>query len=226
MYACAVHQTFSSQSDAQCAAARTQTRTFIPSPVPVCGTRPGPLGSVPRASNSQQAMWENSHQQVRVKSAAGSRPRCLRLCPLSPSLCGSLLIDSQSMSTFFLDGGVRCSIVTATSPAPPPPPLLKCADELTRSRQIRTCYLKSGGPPRAHKPARPLGGFMLLHNALKEVLRARRKRGCRALHEYLSGWLAAWCLFQRATAPPHPQSPIPNADNLFSWEVQETFCMS
>lgn len=86
-------------------------------------------------------MWENCHQQVRVKSAAGSRPRCLRLCPLSPSHSGSLLIDSQSMSTF-LDRGVSCSIVNAS---PPPPSLLKCADELTRSRQIRTCYLKSGG---------------------------------------------------------------------------------
>lgn len=96
-------------------------------------------------------------------------------------------------------------------PPPPhlPPPLLKCADELTRSRQIRTCYLKSGGPPRAHKPARPLGGFMLLHNALKEVLRARRKRGCRALHEYLSGW--ARCLvFIPARDRPHPPPPISN----------------
>lgn len=99
---------------------------------------PGPLGSVPRASNSQQAMWENSHQQVRVKSAAGSRPRCLRLCPLSPSLSGSLLIDSQSMSTFFRR---RCDLLHCHRD---PPSLLKCADELTRSRQIRTCYLKSG----------------------------------------------------------------------------------
>lgn len=44
------------------------------------------LGSVSGASNSQQAMWESSHQQVSVKSAAGSRPRCLQLFPLSPSL--------------------------------------------------------------------------------------------------------------------------------------------
>lgn len=66
--------------------------------------------------------------------------RCLRLCPLSPSLSGSLLIDSQSMSTFFRR---RCELLHCHHR--PPTPLLKCADELTRSRQIRTCYLKSGG---------------------------------------------------------------------------------
>lgn len=104
----------------------------------------GALGSVPRASNSQQAMWENCHQQVRVKSAAGSRPRCLRLCPLSPSLSGSPLIDSQSMSTFFRR---RCELLHCHRPPPSPLALslLKCADELTLSRQIRTSYLKSGG---------------------------------------------------------------------------------
>lgn len=85
---------------------RSKPHGYFLCPVHRCQRRcvasaPGPLGTVPRASNSQQAMWENSHQQVRVKSAAGSRPRCLRLCPLSASLSGSLLIDSQSMSTFF-----------------------------------------------------------------------------------------------------------------------------
>lgn len=47
-------------------------------------------GSVSWASNSQQAMWESTHQQVSVKSAAGSRTRCLLLflC-LRPSLCPS-----------------------------------------------------------------------------------------------------------------------------------------
>lgn len=148
---------------------------------------PGPLGSVPRASNSQQAMWENSHQQVRVKSAAGSRPRCLRLCPLSPSLSGSLLIDSQSMSTFFRR---RCDLLHCHRD---PPSLLKCADELTRSRQIRTCYLKSGGLGALINLRGPSMALCCCIMRWKEMLLQTRKRSCRALHEYLSVWLAAWC---------------------------------
>lgn len=87
------------------------------------------------SSNSQQAMWETSHQQVRVKSAAGSRARCLLPCLLSPSLSARLRIDSRPVSTFRR----RCESLHC-----PAAPLLKCADELTPSRQIRTCYLKSG----------------------------------------------------------------------------------
>lgn len=63
------------------------------------GSSPGP-GSVSWASNSQQAMWETAHQQVSVKSAAGSQTRCLLPLPLSRSLSARLLIDSQSISAF------------------------------------------------------------------------------------------------------------------------------
>lgn len=119
------------------------------------------LGSVSGASNSQQAMWESSHQQVSVKSAPGSRQsRCLQLFPLSPSFSGRLLIDSQSISTFF---GRRCESLHC----PAAPTLLKCADELTRSRQIRTCYLKSAGLGTLINLRGPSVGFMLLHNVLK-----------------------------------------------------------
>lgn len=55
--------------------------------------------------------------------------------PLSPSLSACLRIDSRSVSTFIR----RCESLHC-----PAAPLLKCADELTPSRQIRTCYLKSG----------------------------------------------------------------------------------
>lgn len=162
---------------------------------------PGPFGSVPQASNSQQAMWEKSHQQVRVKSAAGSRPRCLRLCPLSPSLYGRLLIDSQSMSTFFRR---RCEVLHCRRD-PLSFEMRRWADTEPADPDL---LFEVRGPRRAHKPARPLGGFMLLHNALEEMLLTRRKRSCRALHEYLSGWLAVGVYSS-------PRSFLKSADNLF-----------
>lgn len=174
---------------------------------------PGLLGSVPRASNPQQAMWENCHQQVRVKSAAGSRPRCLRLCPLSPSHSGSLLIDSQSMSTF-LDRGVSCSIVNASPPPPLSFEMRRWADTEPADPDL---LFEVRGPRRAHKPARPLGGFMLLHNALEEMLLPRRKRSWLALHEYLSGWLAGWLLGVYSS----PRSPPEVLTTCFG-EEQET----
>lgn len=101
---------------------------------------------------------------------------CLRPCP-----AGSLLTVSQCPR--FLDGGVRCSIVAAT---PLSFEMRRWADTEPADPDL---LFEVRGPRRAHKPARPLGGFMLLHNALEEMLLTRRKRSCRALHEYLSGWL-------------------------------------
>lgn len=66
-------------------------------------------GSVSRASNSQQAMWESTHQQVSVKSAAGSQARCLLLfLRLRPSLPVCLLTVGQCLRLY---GGVSRSIV-------------------------------------------------------------------------------------------------------------------
>lgn len=114
------------------------------------------------------------------RGVCGSAP-CLR-----PSPAASLLTVSQCPR--FLDGGVTCSIVTAT-----PPSLLKCADELTRSRQIRTCYLKSGGLGALINLRGPSMALCCCIMRWKEMLLQTRKRSCRALHEYLSVWLAAWC---------------------------------
>lgn len=54
---------------------------------------------------------------------------------LRPSLAACLSIDSRPLCAFIR----RCQSVHCPAAA-----LLKCADELTPSRQIRTCYLKSG----------------------------------------------------------------------------------
>lgn len=90
-------------------------------------------GSVSRASNSQQAMWETTHQQVSVKSAAGQSGEVFFL-RLRPSLPVCLLTVGQCLRFIRRCEALHC----------PAAPLLKCADELTPSRQIRTCYLKSG----------------------------------------------------------------------------------
>ena len=73
----------------------------------VCGgfSKHAPVAQIPvqylSESNSQQAMWETSHQQVRVKSAAGSQTRCLLLLSPSPlSACLSLYWQSVYLQVY------------------------------------------------------------------------------------------------------------------------------
>lgn len=139
MYACALREKFSNLSDDPKRRRPNPSTCFVPTSVPVCGMRdPGPLDQYHgRLIPSRRCGKTPINKYVSNPLRAVGRGVCASAPCLRPSPAASLLTVSQCPR--FLDGGVRCSIVTR------PPSLLKCADELTRSRQIRTCYLKSGG---------------------------------------------------------------------------------
>lgn len=109
--------------------------------------------------------WSN--QQVGVKSAAGAQS--VRAAPLSPS--GLTVVCPPG-----LDGGVRAAHCPAAL-------LLKCADELTSSRQIRTCYLKST----LHSPINLTGETVSLK--VERIIKKGSHASVCFMHTWLSGWL-------------------------------------
>lgn len=119
-----------------------------------------PLGSVSGASNSQQAMWESSHQQVSVKSAAGSRPRCLQLFPLSPSLLRpSPYWQSVNLHVFWTEVWVA-----PLSRGPYSFEMRRWADKEPADPDL---LFEVGGPRTLINLRGPSVGFMLLHNVLQ-----------------------------------------------------------